>query len=60
MTRPTQGCEVLGEDGDPVPGDPEEVARLGRELCSPAPTYSGCPATRGPHAWQARVDGGRS
>ncbi|HEY5834535.1 WXG100 family type VII secretion target [Streptomyces sp.] len=32
MTRPAHGWEVLGEDGDPVPGDPEEVTRLGREL----------------------------
>lgn len=24
--------EVVGESSDPVPGDPEDVARLGREL----------------------------
>ncbi|MCZ4096371.1 MULTISPECIES: putative T7SS-secreted protein [unclassified Streptomyces] len=32
MTRPSYGWEVLGEHGDPVPGDPDTVARLGREL----------------------------
>ncbi|MCZ4121386.1 putative T7SS-secreted protein [Streptomyces sp. H39-S7] len=32
MTRPSYGWEVLGEHGDPVPGDPDTVARLGRDL----------------------------
>ncbi|QKW09394.1 hypothetical protein HUT18_26400 [Streptomyces sp. NA04227] len=33
MTRPAaHEWAVLGEDGDPVPGDPEEVAALGRSL----------------------------
>ncbi|AJE84232.1 hypothetical protein SLNWT_3856 [Streptomyces albus] len=33
MSRPPAAdWAVLGEDGDPVPGNPEEVARLGRSL----------------------------
>lgn len=33
MARPpAYEWEILGEDSDPVPGDPEEVARLGRNL----------------------------
>ncbi|CAL9541536.1 hypothetical protein SUDANB15_04223 [Streptomyces sp. enrichment culture] len=33
MTRPrAEEWVVLGEQSDPVPGDPEEVAKLGREL----------------------------
>ncbi|MEU7488142.1 putative T7SS-secreted protein [Streptomyces sp. NPDC042319] len=33
MARPpSYEWEVLGEDSDPIPGDPEEVARLGKHL----------------------------
>ncbi|MFD4262918.1 hypothetical protein ACFWR9_36225, partial [Streptomyces sp. NPDC058534] len=33
MTRPrTDEWAVIGESEDPIPGDPEEVARLGRDL----------------------------
>ncbi|MGW6485921.1 MULTISPECIES: putative T7SS-secreted protein [unclassified Streptomyces] len=33
MSRPRAGeWQVIGESSDPVPGDPEEVARLGRDL----------------------------
>lgn len=36
-TRPAaHRWEVVGESSDPVPGDPEDVARLGRELRSTA------------------------
>lgn len=33
MTRPrADEWAVIGESGDPIPGDPEEIARLGRDL----------------------------
>ncbi|WP_130796385.1 hypothetical protein [Streptomyces otsuchiensis] len=37
---PLEDWELVGESGDPVPGDPEEVAAIGRELAEMAETIN--------------------